>query len=111
MPDGSTIRIIFPVQYATTAVASATCDNLQIVHSAALVSITPTGYNCTTSTRTLTISGAITADLFVYSVTLTLGGVLNPSPAVDTDNFLGFVGTDQALPGSNAFVRLSPATF
>lgn len=64
--------------------------------------------------NTFTILGAITTDLPIANVTVTLVNVTNPYPATTTGVFVGKIGIDVSSNSSNAqsaIITLSPNTF
>lgn len=68
-----------------------------------------TGYDCITSGNTVTISGAILNPLFIDTVEIKIGNIVNPVPALVTGPFLGTIGTDTSAPDGG--VQLTAATF
>lgn len=77
--------------------------------SVSVMSSAVTGYDCTTSGNTVTISGAILNPLFIDSVEIKIGNIVNPVPALVTGPFLGTIGTDTSAPDGG--VQLTAATF
>lgn len=51
---------------------------------------------CTVSGRTLTFSGLITSSTAIQTLTIYVGNVKNPQPAVLTSRFLGSIGNDNS---------------
>ena len=49
-------------------------------------------------------------NLYVSTVVIVVGNVLNPSPAYYTDSFSGTIGVDVAVP-KNTGVQLTPCTY
>ena len=66
-------------------------------------------FTCNISGNTVTVSNAFVnlANLNVINVTLLVGNVLNPSPAIYTGTFSGTIGTDIAVPRTTG-VQLTP---
>lgn len=61
----------------------------------------------------LTITNAILTDSFINTVIVSLGNVLNPSPAMTTGTFTVLIGSDYSSIGgsSNSIMTLSADTF
>ncbi len=51
------------------------------------------------------------SDLFIKSVTVTYGNVLNPSPAIRTREFTGYIGIDVAVPNGGTALQLAAGSF
>ena len=81
MPANGNISIEFPSEYN---LAGVTCDRIDIV--SASQSFIPSSYTCIIEGNRAIFAGALTSvsDLFVRTVTVSYGNVLNPSPAIRT---------------------------
>ena len=91
--------------------AGLTCDKVDIV--SATQSFSPTMFTCIIDGNRAVFSGGLTSasDLFIKSVTVSYGNVLNPSPAIKTREFTGYIGIDVAIPNGGTWVQLLPASF
>jgi hypothetical protein len=72
-----------------------------------------TSYNCVPSVaaKTITVTGAITANSFIGQVFLTIEGVTNPYPAFTTSPFTATIGTDYSATAASGGVNLLPGSF
>ncbi len=52
--------------------------------------------NYTLTSNTMTVVNLFPAQTIVYNLTLILQNILNPSPAITTDAFVGTIGVDYA---------------
>lgn len=59
------------------------------------------------------VANAYPTASYPQNITVNVSGVLNPTPAVTTDEFLASVGNDAVLPGASnlGHVELTPAEF
>jgi len=105
VPAGSTITVTFPADYTLPTSPAPSCTSLIIS------SVTVTGYTCTTSGRTITVSGAITSNLNIYDIELNVANIINPVPAVLTGAFTGTIGIDNAVPQGTTGIQLVAASF
>jgi hypothetical protein len=64
------------------------------------------------SGQKLILPGLFPIDTFLRNMTIIVQGVLNPLPAIITDEFMGTVGDETTVPSSNpnAIVALEPAS-
>lgn len=88
----------FPSEYTLT---SPTCISVTIS------GVVSTTYSCSSSGNVVTVSGAFPTPIIVTSVTLVLGNILNPVPAVATGQFQGAIGTNVAVANGGANVQLT----
>ena len=109
MSNSAAISVTFPSDYLLTG--SETCLTLDVISASQTYSIS--GYSCSVSGNTISFqnSFATVTDLFVKQVTITIGNLLNPSPAVKTGSFTGNIGTDVAVSNGGTAVQLEAATF
>lgn len=63
--------------------------------------------------QNLTITDMFPTDSALSGLTIVINNVLNPSPAIQTSSFLGFIGNDYTISNSLDvdLVVLQPATF
>ena len=106
VPSGSSIVIQFPLNYALTG--SYACSAMIATDS---LTIPCTG-TCLSSGNNLTLTGCFSADTPVKEIDLTISAVNNPSPALTTNSFKGWIGIDvsDTSPG-DATLTLTPSTF
>jgi len=63
-----------------------------------------TGYTCSLSGLTITISNAFTSISIVQDVIITLGGITNPAVALTSDPIIGTIGSDVSNNGVNSML-------
>lgn len=97
---------MFPNQYVATGY---NCDN--IIVSTNTNVIFSTTYTCSISGQNLTITGIVTVDSYIANISIIVSNVLNPSPAVTTDNFVIRIGNDVSQNESISSVTLLPTIF
>lgn len=58
--------------------------------------------------NTVTFQNALISvtDLLIQTVTAIISNVKNPYPAITTGQFLGYIGTDRALPNGGSSISL-----
>ena len=97
------MRIVFPSSF-NLASSNVTCLSI------AVDSVSINTFTCSVSGNTVTFDGVFTSisNLFVGKVELTVGNILNPSPAIPIYNFTGFIGTDFAAPSGSSSTQLVP---
>ena len=86
-----TVKVTFPSTYTLTTV---TCT-VSVNNGA---SITPS--SCGISGNQVIATGVVSTPTFIASLILTVNNVLNPSPAIQTDYFIGTIGPDTSGLGS-----------
>jgi hypothetical protein len=66
-----------------------------------------------TDAQTVVISNAILTDTFISNIFLQLSNILNPSPAITTQTFKAWIGSDFTSPGgsSNSIITLTADEF
>lgn len=55
--------------------------------------------------------GAFVSDSIVSNVTLIVSNIMNPTPAIQTSEFTGSIGSDTSGTGADNYVILEAATF
>lgn len=105
----SAVSVTFPSEYSLTG--SETCLTLDVISASQTYSLS--GFSCSVSGNTISFQNSFTTvtDLYVKQVTINIGNILNPSPAVKTGSFTGSVGADIAVSNGGTAVQLEPATF
>jgi hypothetical protein len=86
------VRITFPSDY--NSLSSATCISVVVD------SIAVNTFNCTKTGTTIIFTNVFTTitNLLVKDVIIMVGNILNPSPAIYTGSFSGYIGDDYAEP-------------
>ncbi len=71
------------------------------------------GYNClvNTTAKSITITGAITTNMFIDTINVNILNVQNPSPAITTSPFTAQIGIDTSSNDSLGVVALQPGSF
>lgn len=97
----SSVLLTFPSQY--TSISSVTCLSISVD------SIAISSFSCSITGNTVRFDGVFTgvSNLYVGIVQLMVGNIKNPSPAIYTGTFTGYIGSDYAVPVSTG-VQLSP---
>jgi hypothetical protein len=95
--------VTFPDNYTT--ISNVTCVSVSVM------GISVSNFSCNISGNTIIVSNAFTSlsNLGVTNVSLVVGNVLNPSPAIYTGTFSGSIGIDVAVPRSTG-MQLTPGT-
>jgi hypothetical protein len=70
---------------------------------------------CYTQGNTVIVSNVVQTSTVIRNLVLRVGNILNPSPAITTDNFFGTIGNDSSGFYGNGnydnFITLSPGKF
>lgn len=107
MPANSNITIYFPSSYNLVSIIpilTSLTINDQIIENAKLSVV---------NSVTVIIENAILQDLAISYVTLGIGNVMNPTPAITTTTFMAKIGVDTTSikASSNSVVTLLPDLF
>jgi hypothetical protein len=99
VPAGSNLTIVFPSGYNTAYGYTLQANG--------------TTYPFVQSGQNITITSLFTTNTALDSLTLLIGNVLNPTPAITTDEFLCYVGSDYTNLTTDNFasVTLTPGSF
>lgn len=95
VPAFSTFDVHFPAEYLslTDGITSPSCSAI-IINDSPVTGPFGVSYSGSAGSLVLKISGAITTDTAMYSATLQIDGILNPSPALSTGTFVIKIGND-----------------
>lgn len=69
------------------------------------------GYSCTVASNTITISNAISSNLAIREINLTISNIMNPNPAVNLGTFSGTIGSDTSVSSAQHGIVLQPSQF
>ena len=97
---------MFPNQYVLSGYS---CDN--VIVSTNTNVIFSTTYTCSILGQNLSVAGILAADSYIANITIIVSNILNPSPAVTTDNFIIQIGNDVSQNQSISSVTLLPTSF